>query len=184
MTITSKIKFKCIIHGIRTKCQRTKCQKMKNRTKCLRTKCQITRSLKLILNHTLMVVGSLLFLSLSLYTNSLYLPTLTLSLSLSLSLDTYILYLSTYTLSLYLSISLSHSTHSLYLSTHTLSIFISLYTRSLSSFVRDSSYHDMYYKGCGLLCAHKKSFNTAILVRSLGPYMYVNYCTCIVHILV
>ena len=54
----------------------------------------------------------------------------------------------------------------------------------LSSFVRDSSYHDMYYKGCGLLCAHKKSFNTAIPVRSLGPYMYVHYCTCIVHILV
>ena len=25
----------------------------------------------------------------------------------------------------------------------------------LSSFVRDSSYHDMYYKGCGLLCAQK-----------------------------
>ena len=47
----------------------------------------------------------------------------------------------------------------------------------LSSFVRDSSYHDMYYKGCGLLCAHKKSFNTAIPVRSLGPYMYVHYCT-------
>ena len=54
----------------------------------------------------------------------------------------------------------------------------------LSSFVRDSSYHDMYYKGCGLLCAHKKSFNTAIPVRSLGPYMYVHYCTCIVHMLV
>ena len=54
----------------------------------------------------------------------------------------------------------------------------------LSSFVRDSSYHNMYYKGCGLLCAHKKSFNTAIPVRSLGPYMRVNYCTCIVHILV
>ena len=35
-----------------------------------------------------------------------------------------------------------------------------------------------------LLCAHKKSFNTAIPVRSLGPYMYVHYCTCIVHILV
>ena len=54
----------------------------------------------------------------------------------------------------------------------------------LSSFVRDLSYHDMYYKGCGLLCAHKKSFNTAIPVRSLGPYMYVHYCTCIVYILV
>ena len=54
----------------------------------------------------------------------------------------------------------------------------------LSSLVRDSSYHDMYYKGCGLLCAHKKSFNTAIPVRSLGPYMYVHYCTYIVHILV
>ena len=54
----------------------------------------------------------------------------------------------------------------------------------LSSFERDSSYHNMYYKGCGLLCAHKKSFNTAIPVRSLGPYMYVHYCTCIVHILV
>ena len=46
----------------------------------------------------------------------------------------------------------------------------------LSSLVRDSSYHDMYYKGCGLLCAHKKPFNTAIPVRSLGPYMYV-HCT-------
>ena len=46
----------------------------------------------------------------------------------------------------------------------------------LSSFVRDSSYHDMYYKGCGLLCAHKKSFNTAIPARSLRPYMYV-HCT-------
>ena len=33
-------------------------------------------------------------------------------------------------------------------------------------------------------CAHKKSFNTAIPVRSLGPYMYVHYCTYIVHILV
>ena len=42
----------------------------------------------------------------------------------------------------------------------------------------------MCYKGCGLLCAHKKSFNTAIPVRSLGPYMYVHFCTCIVHILV
>ena len=54
----------------------------------------------------------------------------------------------------------------------------------LSSFVRDSFYHDMYYKGCGLLCAHKKSFNTEIPVRSLGPYMCVHYCTFIVHILV
>ena len=54
----------------------------------------------------------------------------------------------------------------------------------LSSLVRDSPYHDMYYKGCGLLCEHKKSFNTAIPVRSLGPYMYVHYCTCILHILV
>ena len=25
----------------------------------------------------------------------------------------------------------------------------------LSSFMWDLSYHDMYYKGCGLLCAHK-----------------------------
>ena len=33
-------------------------------------------------------------------------------------------------------------------------------------------------------CAHKKSFNTAIPVRSLGPYMRVHYCTYIVHILV
>ena len=65
-------------------------------------------------------------------------------------------------------------------------IYISYYLvfKILSSFVRDSSYHDIYYKGCGLLCAHKKSFNTAIPVRSLGPYMYVHYCTCIVHILV
>ena len=45
----------------------------------------------------------------------------------------------------------------------------------LSSFLRDSSYHDMYYKGCGLLCAHKKSFNTAIPVSSL-MCMY-NACT-------
>ena len=62
--------------------------------------------------------------------------------------------------------------------------FILFSIQVLSSLVRDSSYHDMYYKGCGLLCAHKKSFNTAIPVRSLGPYMYVHYCTCIVHILV
>ena len=68
----------------------------------------------------------------------------------------------------------------------TMIIYILYYLvfRILSSLVRDSSYHDMYYKGCGLLCAHKKSFNTAIPVRSLGPYMYVHYCTCIVHILV
>ena len=33
-------------------------------------------------------------------------------------------------------------------------------------------------------CAYTKSFNTAIPVRSLGPYMCVHYCTCIVHILV
>ena len=65
-----------------------------------------------------------------------------------------------------------------------LSLSLSLVFKILSSFVRDSSYHDMYYKGCGLLCAHKKSFNTAIPVRSLGPYTYVHYCTCIVHILV
>ena len=68
----------------------------------------------------------------------------------------------------------------------TMIIYILYYLvfKILSSLVRDSSYHDMYYKGCGLLCAHKKSFNTAIPVRSLGPYMYVHYCTCIVHILV
>ena len=50
----------------------------------------------------------------------------------------------------------------------------------LSLFLRDSSYHNMYYKGCGLLCAHKKSFNTAIPVRSLGPYMCVHYCMSVV----
>ena len=68
----------------------------------------------------------------------------------------------------------------------TMIIYILYYLvfKILSSFVRDSSYHDMYYKGYGLLCAHKKSFNTAIPVRSLGPYMYVHYCICIVHILV
>ena len=69
----------------------------------------------------------------------------------------------------------------------TLIIYILYYLDfKILSFVRDSSYYDMYYKGCGLLCAHKKSFNTAIPlpVRSLGPYMYVHYCTCIVHILV
>ena len=47
--------------------------------------------------------------------------------------------------------------------------FILFSFQIVSSFVRDSSYHDTYYKGCGLLCAHKKSFNTAIPVRSLGP---------------
>ena len=62
--------------------------------------------------------------------------------------------------------------------------FIIFSFQIVSSFVRDSSYHDMYYKGCGLLCAHKKSFNTAIPVRSLGPYMCVHYCTYIVYILV
>ena len=59
----------------------------------------------------------------------------------------------------------------------TLIIYILYYLDfKILSFVRDSSY-DMYYKGCGLLCAHKKSFNTAIPlpVRSLGPYMYVHY---------
>ena len=68
----------------------------------------------------------------------------------------------------------------------TMLIYILYYLvfKILSSLVRDSSYHDMYYKGCGLLCAHKKSFNTAIPVRSLRPYMYVHYCTCVVHILV
>ena len=68
----------------------------------------------------------------------------------------------------------------------TIIIYILYYLvfKTLSSFVRDSSCHNMYYKGCGLLCAHKKSFNTAIPVRSLGPYMYVHYCTCIIHILV
>ena len=55
--------------------------------------------------------------------------------------------------------------------------FILFSFQIVSSFVRDSSYHDMYYKGCGLLCAHKKSFNTAIPVRSLGPYMCVLGCT-------
>ena len=74
----------------------------------------------------------------------------------------------------------------LYLYYITIIIYILYYLvfKILSSFVRDLSYHDMCYKGCGLLCAHKKSFNTAIPVRSLGPYMYVHYCTCIVHILV
>ena len=60
----------------------------------------------------------------------------------------------------------------------TLIIYILYYLYfKILSFVRDSSYYDMYYKGCGLLCAHKKSFNTAIPlpVRSLGPYMYVHY---------
>ena len=44
----------------------------------------------------------------------------------------------------------------------------------LSSFVRDSSYHVMYYKGCGLLCAHKKSFNTGNSSQKPGT-LYV--CT-------
>ena len=65
-----------------------------------------------------------------------------------------------------------------------ISYYFNLVFKFLLSLVRDSSYHDMYYKGCQLLCTHKKSFNTAIPVRSLGPYMYVHYCTCIVHIVV
>ena len=56
-----------------------------------------------------------------------------------------------------------------------------LVLKILSSFMRDSSYHDMYYKGCGLLCAHKKSFNTAIPVRSLGHYMCVHYTLLYTH---
>ena len=66
-----------------------------------------------------------------------------------------------------------------------------LVIKILLSLVRDLYYHDMYYKGCGLLCTHKKSFNTAIPVRSLGAYIftfsffdllfYVNDCD--VHIL-
>ena len=71
-----------------------------------------------------------------------------------------------------------------YYTTMIIYILYYLVFKILSSFVRDSSYHNMYYKGCGLLCAHKKSFNTVIPVRSLGPYMYVDYCTCTVHILV
>ena len=61
-----------------------------------------------------------------------------------------------------------------YYTTMIIYILYYLVFKILSSFVRDSSYHNMYYKGCGLLCAHKKSFNTAIPVRSLGPYMYVH----------
>ena len=93
-------------------------------------------------------------------------------------------------LSLSLALSLSQSCRMvsmvLYFYYITMIIYILYYLvfKILSSLVRDSSYHHMYYKGCGLLCAHKKSFNTAIPVRSLGPYMYVHYCTCIVHILV
>ena len=81
---------------------------------------------------------------------------------------------------------LSPGLHGLYflLYTYDYLYFILFSFQIVSSFVRDSSYHDMYYKGCGLLCAHKKSFNTAIPVRSLGPYMCVHYCTYIVHILV
>ena len=71
-----------------------------------------------------------------------------------------------------------------YYTTMIIYILYYLVFKIFSSFVRDSSYHNMYYKGCGLLCAHKKSFNTAIPVRSLGPYMNVHYCTCIVHVLV
>ena len=68
----------------------------------------------------------------------------------------------------------------------TMIIYILYYLvfKILSSLVRDSSYHDMYYKGCRLLCAHRGSFSTAVPVGGLGPYMYVHYCTCIVHILV
>ena len=43
----------------------------------------------------------------------------------------------------------------------------------LSSLVRDSSYHDMYYKGCGLLCAHKKSFNTCIVNILVWTYLFL-----------
>ena len=122
---------------------------------------------------------------------------LSLCLSVSLYLSVVLFLFLFFYLSLFLSVSL---THTLFLSLSlSLSLSLVLYFyyipiiiyilyylvfKILSSFVRDSSYHDMYYKGCGLLCAHEKSFNTAIPVRSLGPYMYVYYCTCIVHILV
>ena len=45
-----------------------------------------------------------------------------------------------------------------YYTTMIIYILYYLVFKILSSFVRDSSYHNMYYKGCGLLCAHKKSF--------------------------
>ena len=81
---------------------------------------------------------------------------------------------------------LSPGLHGLYFYYIPMIIYILYYLvfKLVSSFERDSSYHDMYYKGCGLLCAHRKSFNTAIPVRSLGPYICVHYCTYIVHILV
>ena len=124
----------------------TKCQKMKNRAKCQRTKCQITRTLALILNHTLMVVGSFPSLSVSLHTLSLSPYILSLHTHThSISLHTLSISLHTHTHSLSLSISLSLYTHthslSLFPSLHTLSLylsfplqtlFLSLYTHSLS----------------------------------------------------
>ena len=115
-------------------------------------------------------------LSRSLYTHflflSLFLTTHTLCFSLnthllSLFLSTQKLYIRVHTLSIYLH---SLSLHTLYLSfpryTHIHYLSFSLHTYSIS------------------LLKDKKSFNTAIPVRSLGPYMCIHYCTYIVHILV
>ena len=79
--------------------------------------------------------------------------------------------------SLSLSLSLSLFLFLFLLYTYDYIYFILFSFQIVSSFVRDLSYHDMYYKGCGLLTSHKKFFNTAIPVRSLGPYMCVHYCT-------
>ena len=85
--------------------------------------------------------------------------------------------------------SLSISLHTLYLSllintflsccTHSISTSLYRYTHSLSL---------SFSKHTPSLSLHTLSiFLTLYLslpVRSLGPYMYVHYCTCIVHILV
>ena len=113
---------------------------------------------------------------------------LSLRLSLSLSLPLLSLILSFFLpslslflplLSFFLSFSLCDSClflpHlSFFLSLEPRSLFISFsLTLSLICTIRDVD-----------CCAHKKSFNTVIPVRSLGPYMRVHYCTYIAHILV
>ena len=149
---------------------------------CLSNYLSLSLSPAIVSLSILLSYPSLLSLSLSLSLSHFPIP-----ISLSLSLIPVVsLSFSHSCLPFYLSLTLSLSL-SLFLC---LSVFLpplSLYllfslSRSLS-FYRSLS-HSCLSLGCGLLCAHKKSFNTAIPVTSLGPYMYVHYCTYIVHILV
>ena len=99
------------------------------------TKCQITRTLTLILSHTLMVTGSLPSLSFSLHTlSNVYLSVHTLSVYLSTHIHTHTLSLRTHTLYLYRNyLNLSIHTPSLFLSTHTPSLYLSMYALYLST---------------------------------------------------